>query len=154
MILDMIVNAKQYRGIHPGIDRILEAVTMYTLDNYPGGRIVLDGDKLYMNLAEFETHSRERGLLEAHREYIDVMYMVEGAETIYVKPAEKLRNITKEYDPEREVLFAEIDEDVTPVRLEAGSFVVLFPQDAHAPGCIADDSEVVKKIVGKVRIKE
>lgn len=152
MILDMIANAKQYKGIHPGIDRILASAIAYTSDNYPCGRVTLDADELYMNLEEFETHSRERGRLEAHCRYIDVMYMVEGTETIYVKPAEKLQKLTTEYIPERDVMFAELDEDVTAVRLEAGSFVVLFPQDAHAPGCITERAEKVKKIVGKVKI--
>ena len=43
-----------------------------------------------------------------------------------------------------------MDPDVAAIRLEAGSFVVLFPQDAHAPGCHADEAAPVKKIVGKV----
>ena len=152
MILDTIVNAKQYKGIHPGIDRILDAVTAYTPENYSCGRVTLDGDKLYMNLEQFETHDRARGFLEAHRNHIDVMCMVEGTENIYVKSTENLQHIKREYNPERDVLFAEVDEDVTQIRLEAGSFAILFPQDAHAPGCIADRPEVVKKIVGKVEI--
>ena len=91
MILDTIINAKQYQGINSGIDMILEAVTAYTPDNYPVGRITFDGMNLYMNLEEFETHSREEGLAEAHRNYIDVMYIVEGAETIYVKSVGKIQ---------------------------------------------------------------
>ena len=51
-----------------------------------------------------------------------------------------------------EALLAETDEDATAVRLEAGSFIVLFPQDAHAPACYADGMKHVKKIIGKVRI--
>lgn len=77
---------------------------------------------------------------------------VEGVETIYVKPVEKLQNVRKEYDSEKDLLLADIDEDTTVVRLEAGSFIVLFPQDAHAPGCYADSNGNVRKIVGKVRI--
>ena len=153
MILDTIINAKQYQGINSGIDMILEAVTAYTPDNYPVGRITFDGINLYMNLEEFETHSREEGLAEAHRNYIDVMYIVEGAETIYVKSVDKLQNVKKEYNPERDILQADIDEDTTAVRLEAGSFAVFFPQDSHAPGCHADGPGKVKKIVGKIRIK-
>lgn len=152
MIFDTIANAKQYQGIHTGIDRILEAVTAYTSNNFSCGRIVLDGSDLYMNLEEFETHSREDGVAEAHHNHIDVMYIVEGAETIYVKPASRLQNVTKEYDLERDILLADIDEDATPVRLEAGSFVVLFPQDAHGPGCNADSTRRIKKIVGKIRL--
>lgn len=152
MIVDIISNAKQYKGIHPGIDRILEAVQAYTAENYPSGRIQLDGDNLFMNFTQYETHPQEGTLTEAHEQYIDVMYMVEGSETIYIKPVERLQNITQEYDPAIEALLAETDEDATAVRLEAGSFIVLFPQDAHAPGCYADGMKHVKKIIGKVRI--
>ena len=152
MILDTISNAKHYKGIHQGIDRILEAVQVYTAENYPSDCIQLDGDNLYMIFGEYETNPREGALTEAHEQYIDVMYMVEGSETIYVKPVERLQNITKEYDPAIEALLAETDEDATAVRLEAGSFIVLFPQDAHAPACYADGKKHVKKIIGKVRI--
>lgn len=152
MIIDVIENAKQYQGINAGVDRILENVTNYTSEHYPAGRISLDGDNLYMNLEMYQTHSREVGAIEAHCKYIDVMYIVEGTETIYVKPVKKLKNVRKEYNSEKDILLADIDDDTIAVRLTAGSFVVLFPQDAHAPGCHADSNGFVKKIVGKVRI--
>lgn len=152
MIVDTIRNAKQYQGINPGVDRILNTVTDYTPDNYPVGRITLDGENLYMNLEKYQTHSREDGTAEAHRRYIDVMYIVEGTETIYVKPVDRLQKVRKEYDSEKDLLLADIDEDMIAVRLEAGSFIVLFPQDAHAPGCHAGSNGNVRKIVGKVQI--
>ena len=51
-----------------------------------------------------------------------------------------------------EALLGDTDEDATAVRLEAGSFVVLFPQDAHSPACYADGKQTVKKIIGKVKV--
>lgn len=152
MILDTIDHAAQYRGLHPGIDRALEAVRAYTPENYPGGRVELDGGAVALNLNSYETGPAEGALTEAHRQYIDVMYMVEGVETIYVKPVEQLRNVTQPYDPAIDTLLAATDPDTTAVRLEAGSFIVLFPQDAHCPARCAGDPMKVKKIIGKVRI--
>ncbi len=152
MIYDTISYAKRYGGLQPGIDRVLEEVTAYTPDNYPGGRINLEGDQIYLNLAEYDTHSIAEGMAEAHREYIDVMYMVEGTEVIYVKPVDRLRHVTKEYDPAIEALLADIDEDCCEIRLEKGDFIILFPEDAHAPACHADGQVHVKKIIGKVKI--
>lgn len=103
MIVDTIGNAKQYQGINSGVDRILEAVTAYTPDNYPVGRIPLDGENLYMNLEMYQTHSREEGTAEAHRKYIDVMYIVEGVETIYVKSVDRLQNIRINYNAEKDL---------------------------------------------------
>ena len=153
MILDTMENAKKYQGLNPDVDRVLEAMQSYTPDNYPGGKVELDGSDLFMLLNSYETHSAEGALTEAHRSYIDVMYMVEGQETIYVKPTSQLQNVTKEYDPAIEALLAATDADATPVLLKAGSFIVLFPQDAHAPACHAGEPGKVKKIIGKVKIR-
>lgn len=153
MIFDKIDNAAQYAAINESITKALESVKQFTPDNYPEGRIDIDGDDLFLLLNTYETQDKDSAVLEAHRKYIDVMYMVEGSETIYVKPTSELKNITQEYDEECEALLAELDSDVTAVRLEKGCFVVLFPQDAHAPACYADgEKSSVKKIIAKVCI--
>ncbi len=152
MILDTINNASIYYGLHAGIEKVLKAVTAYTPENYEKGVIELDGKNAFLVFNEYATYDPAIAKYEAHRKYIDVMYMVEGEETIYVKPTSQLSNITKPYDPEIEALLADFDSDGTPVRLTAGSFVILMPQDAHAPGCWVDEAKNVKKIVGKVLI--
>jgi len=152
MILDTLQNADRYEAIHPGITAALKAVADFTPENYQTGKVELDGDKLYLNCAAYTTHAADTAVMEAHRDYVDVMYMVEGEEIIYVKPTDRLQKITKPYDPAVEALLAELDADTTAVRLQAGCFVVLFPQDAHAPGCISGEAIDVKKIIGKVRI--
>lgn len=152
MIFDTLANAAQYKGLHAGIDMVLEAAKAYTPENYPSGRVVLDGDNVFMNMAAYETHTTEKAVFEAHQQYADVMVMVEGTETIYVKATSALSHVYQEYDPKIEALLADFDADATPVRLEAGSFVVLLPQDAHSPGCVADVPMNVKKIIGKVKL--
>ncbi len=154
MIFDSLKNAKQYASISEGINKVFEAAKSYNADNFVPGRVSIDGDKVYMNFAEYETKEPKDAIAEAHKKYIDVMCMIEGTETIYVKDVEKLSNITQEYTEEAEALLADLDNDATPIRLEAGSFVILFPQDSHAPGCIADKSEKIKKIIGKVLVAE
>ena len=154
MILDTINNASLYAGIHAGIDKVLTLAKNYTPDNYPAERLSVDGDSVFMLFPSYETHTERGALTEAHRKYIDVMYMVEGSETIYVKSTEKLSRVSKEYDPEGDALLGDTDADATAVRLEAGSFIVLFPQDAHAPACdpLPYTNVKVKKIIGKVLI--
>ena len=153
MIYDSLKNAAQYKGLHAGIDQVLEAAKAYTADNYPEKtRVVLDGDNVFMNMAAYETHSTEKAVFEAHQQYVDVMVMIDGVETIYVKPTDRLSHVYQEYKPEVEALLADFDADATPLRLEAGTFVILFPQDAHSPACDADGTQNVKKIIGKVKL--
>ena len=153
MILDTIDHANHYAGLNIRLDTALNAMKVYTPDNYPGGRIELDGEKLFLLLNSYETHPAENALCEAHRQYLDVMYMVEGEETIYVKPTERLLTVTKPYSAEIDALLGETDVDATPVRLTAGSFIVLFPQDAHTPACHTDGPHWVKKVIGKIALE-
>ena len=152
MILDQIKNASFYKSVMPAIAVALEKMANYTTDDYPVGRVDIDGDNLFLLLNVYETHAAEGAKLEAHKRYIDVMYMVEGEEIIYAKPTDRLMAVTKPYDSAIDVLLAELDEDAMPIRLQAGDFVVLFPQDAHAPACYVDTPRTVKKIIGKVMI--
>lgn len=152
MILDTLSNAGTYLFPYAGISQVLEAAKSYTPENFSRGIVELDGRRVYMNLASYETHAPEGALAEAHQRYIDVMVMVEGEETIYVKDVNRLEKITKPYSETGDVLLADRDADTTAVRLAPGQFLVLFPQDAHSPGCHADGPMTVKKIVGKVRI--
>lgn len=152
MIYDEMINARQYQGIHPGIDVVLEEMQKYTADNYPEGKVLLDGEKLFLIFGRYETQSPKDALTEAHQQYIDVMYMVEGEEIVYVKPVSRMKKVTKPYDESVDALLGETDHDAAPVRLEPGCFVVLFPQDAHAPACYVEGPTAVKKIIGKIRI--
>lgn len=151
MILDQIKNASFYKDVLPAITVALEKMASYAPDHYPVGRVNIDGDDLFLLLNDYQTHAPEEALFEAHQKYIDVMYMVEGEEIIYVKPTETLSAVTQPYDPEKDVLLAKLDCDATPVRLTAGSFIVLFPQDAHAPACFETAPGNVKKIIAKVK---
>ena len=152
MILDRIENAGLYSNINEGINKVFEFAAGITSDTYPTERLYLDGEKLFINFPIYEAHCKKDGMTEAHRKYIDIMYMVEGSETIYVKNVNALKNVTKEYDLESDALLASIDEDASAIRLEEGSFIVLFPGDAHAPACKVDGAKdgKIKKLIGKV----
>lgn len=152
MILDILSNAEHYCHLPDGIQTVLRAVKGYSASSYPAGTLALDGRDIYLVFSQYQTHPAADAISEAHRQYIDVMYMVEGSETVYVKPTAQLSRVTKAYDPEIEALLADTDADAVPIRLDAGSFLILFPEDAHAPGCYADGACPVKKIIGKVRI--
>lgn len=152
MILDQTKNAALYKGILPEITVLLEKIAGYTQEQFPTGRVDVDGDNLFLVLSTYQTRAVQDAFFEAHQKYIDVMFMVEGEEIIYVKPTEMLSAVTQPYDAQKDVLLAKLDSDATPVRLAAGNFVVLFPQDAHAPSCYETAPGNVKKIIAKVKV--
>lgn len=152
MILDTFENAKLYKGVHPGVDRLLDEVQKISAKNFPTEKIYIDGNNIYMNPAQYETKELDPTKFEAHKQYIDVMCMIVGEETIYVKRAAGLRSYIKAYNPEKDVFFGDFGDDNTAVHLKPGEFCILFPQDAHAPGCMTDKKENVLKIIGKVKL--
>lgn len=152
MILDTFENAKLYKGIHPGIDLVLEEIQKINPENFPAEKVFLDSKNAYLNPAQYETKDFDPAKFEAHRLYADVMCMIQGEETIYVKRADGFRSFIKEYDPEKDVYFADFGDDNTAVHLKPGAFCILFPQDAHAPGCMTEKKEYVLKIIGKVKL--
>ena len=152
MILDNIKNSILYKSVLPGLESALGRAASYTADNYPGGRVDIDGDDIFLLLNTYETHPLDTACFEAHRKYADVMYMIEGEETIYVKNTDALTRITKPYDEAIDATIAELDGDATAVRLLPGMFILLLPGDAHAPGCHTDISHTVKKIIAKIKL--
>lgn len=153
MIFDTLENAYRYAGLNENIDRVLEIAKTIKAEDYETGKIEIN-ENAYIGKGAYETHPIDTAVMEAHQKYVDVMIMVEGEETIYVKPTSQLANIYKPYDPAIEALLADFEPQATPIRLTAGSFVVLFPGDAHSPGCNTETSHAVKKMIGKVRIAD
>lgn len=154
MILDSISNIKQYEALSPRLAEALKTAAAYPTKPYVAGRTEIDGDKLFLLAFSYDTKPLcEKSLMEAHRKYVDIMYMVEGEELIYVKPTNSLKVLTMPYDSTKDALLAKVDDDFTTVRLQAGQFVVLYPQDAHCPGCSVTLPQTVKKIICKMSVE-
>lgn len=153
MIFDTLENAHKYRGLNPDVDAALQAAAAYTAENFPTESVTVNENAI-LSCADYQTHPFCEAKAEAHRKYIDVMIMVDGEETIYVKPVEELSRITMEYDDSMDALLACADSDATAVHMKPGCFCILFPQDAHMPGCIAAGKSMsIKKFIGKIRIR-
>lgn len=110
-------------------------------------------ENAYINIDEYETRDENTIKLEAHRKYIDIQFLIDGAERIYTTDIEGLE-VSEKYSDEKDVEFYQ-----TPKRplnlsyLTKNKFILLYPDDAHSP-CINFDnlSRKVKKAVVKIKI--
>jgi len=153
MILDLLEHAAQYAPLSQGLREAFRALETTQLEPYVTGKTQIVEDKLSLLKNAYAPKALgESSLIEAHRDYIDVMFMVEGQELIYVKPTERLQRVDKPYDAAIDALLTRTEGDETAVLLTAGQFLVLFPQDAHCPGIRAGGCESVKKIICKVKV--
>lgn len=111
----------------------------------------IDGEDVYANVMEYDTVPAEEKKLEAHKRYYDVQCVASGVERVEVASLEGLHAAT-EYDEADDFALFDTSDTVTSVVLHAGEIAVLAPEDAHKPGCQAEDRAVhVKKVVVKVR---
>ena len=146
MIFDSIAHLETYQGIDPRIYRGLKLLEQ-DFAAQEDGTYEVEGRDLYYSLQTYET--REENLFpESHRKYVDIQYMLQGAEIIGVGSLEDMELV--EAFPERD--FYSNRGPVSPFTLSEGRFAVLWPQDAHAPGIATGDLARVRKCVVKVRI--
>ena len=105
-------------------------------------------------VSEYTTKSENEYGYEAHRQYIDIQYLLSGTEKICYLPIEYLKE-TKAYSEENDAAFYKSTE-VEPQELLLGNgfFAIFFPQDGHMPLLCVDKPEQVKKVVIKVGIGE
>jgi YhcH/YjgK/YiaL family protein len=85
--------------------------------------------------------------LETHNDYIDIQFVIEGYEVIGMK-TDDFGKVIKEYDKEKDITFFDGKPDYS-IKLNKGEFVLIFPNEAHAP---ASGEDIVKKAVVKVRL--
>lgn len=114
------------------------------------GKYVID-ENFFIMIQEYENHEECEMRYEAHKKYIDIQYIVEGEEKVYIAPIDSLE-IEEEYSEEKDVMFFKDQQEVCVAVLRAGGYVVLYPRDGHKPGIKVNQSVKIKKVVGKVRV--
>jgi len=150
MIHDKIENGHKYDGLHKNFRMVMEILQSLNLAELQPGHIELDGKYVYINVDEVNGKRREEAKIEAHRRYIDIQVPISGKEVMGVMPMAELKDITMQYDEEKDVMFYG-DEITRWVTVEPGEFVVFFPEDGHAP--LVECGEGHKKLVVKISVE-
>lgn len=137
-------------------DRIQEGLQIIEgldLETIALGKYVVN-ENFYYVVQEYETKDVSEARYEAHKQYVDIQYILAGKEAIGIAPAAELV-VEQEYDAETDVMFFEAPEQSALAVLSAGGYVILYPQDAHRPGVkVGEKPAKVRKVVGKVRVME
>ncbi|MDR2920039.1 MAG: YhcH/YjgK/YiaL family protein [Tannerella sp.] len=120
------------------------------LVNMSPGRYKIDGDRVFVNIDEYNPRDEINTRFEAHRQYIDVQYIVYGEEKIGITDINNMADLTG-YNRANDVVFSEASQ--YKYRLATPeSFFIFFPEDAHRPSVKTDAAGKVRKVVVKIRI--
>ncbi len=148
MIIDTLDNASLYAPLGRRIAAALDYIGNTDFSSMAVGKHPIDGERLFAIVNEYQTIPCREVELEGHRRYIDVQYLVSGAESIGYAPLNG-QPLLKEYDGNDD--YALYRGEATFVRISAGMFAILYPHDLHMP-CIGEPPAAVRKVVVKVMI--
>jgi biofilm protein TabA len=152
MIIDRLENWEHY---HFGSDwkRAFEFLVSLSPDS-DERKYDIQGDDIYAQVMSYNTKTPEMAILETHRKYVDIQAVLIGGERIEWLSRDGLV-VDTAYD---ESIDAEFYKPIFPgtahVDIFPGTFVMLFPQDAHMPSLLLDKrSELIKKVVVKIKVE-
>src|SRR5262245_27504458 len=131
-MVDDLAGAPRYAGLHPLFARAFAFLQRPDLAALPDGKHTILDDRLFAIVARSQGRGAERALLEFHRRYIDIQYVLAGTDLIGWQPTSRCQHVATPYDEIKEVGFF-ADRPATWISVAAGQFAVFFPDDAHAP---------------------
>ena len=146
MIIDTLDNGELYFGLGERLKEGLLYLKRTDFAQLEPGKHVIDSDRVFAMVQEYQSKPIDMGKWEAHRRYWDIQYVVSGIEQIHVANIGHLS--AGEYEAEKDFLPLEGSGD--RITLREGMFAILSPQDAHMPGMALEKSLPVKKVVVKV----
>ncbi len=151
MILDTLAHARLYTAISPRFQPAFDFLRKVNAQSTVG-RHDIDGDNVYALVQKYTTKPAEQAQFEAHRKYIDVQFVFSGKESILWAPLASMKTVTMPFDESKDAALWSLVPEGWPLRVAAGQFTILFPQDAHAPCCVWDKPCEVTKVVVKVKV--
>lgn len=148
MILDSLQNSSAVESLHPNFKKAFEYIRNNDLSKVEAGKIVLEGDDLFITVADIKGKEHTAARIEAHREYIDIQIPLNGVETMGYLPLSSCNSVETPFNEEKDIIFFH-DKPSTFVDVTPGQFVIFFPEDGHAPGI---GEGAIRKLIVKVKI--
>jgi YhcH/YjgK/YiaL family protein len=137
-----------------GIRQGLDFIAANRASNLADGRYEIDGTRVYALVQSYQTlPAGDESKYEAHRQYLDIQFIVEGSEGMGWTKLENMK-VTQEYNPAKDVILGTCPlAQATLIRVDAGQAALFFPSDAHAPKLAVAAPGPVRKIVVKVQLE-
>ena len=135
----------RYSAIIPGLEEAVKLVN--SLENFNSAVHPLSGgNRVVVMSGQTVPVGTE---LEAHRQYLDIQYIVKGQEVMGWAPLNTL-TLSGEFDEDKDVGFYTGKFDL--MRIGEGYCYVAFPEDGHMPTRYVDAPNDYTKIVVKLKV--
>ena len=135
----------RYALLMKGLEEAVEAVNALTeyedKKNYP----LSDGNRFFISA----TTTKAPALAEAHRNYLDIQYVVKGKEVVGWAD---LADCKPEGDFNETKDVGKYSGEFEYITIPEGICYVVFPEDAHMPSCHLDEPNDFVKVVVKLKV--
>ena len=148
MVVDKIENYRLYSTLTNRLAKGFEFIKNTDLAAIESGKYDIDNDNIFAIVQEYDTKEEQDCVLESHHKYIDIQYMIKGAELMGVTCLND--QVIVEENLEKDYTF--YNAETSMLKVEEGMFTIFFPEDLHRPGVKAGQIAKVKKVVVKVKI--
>lgn len=148
MILDTLDHLSLYFPINRGFKIAADYLAANPAATHPDGTVEIDGKNVFAIYSHVENARKTTPKIEMHRKYLDIHVVFGGQEDVGYIPAADCKARETEYNEENDYeLFADAATDT--VTLRPGSFLIVYPQDGHAP--MSSDAPL-HKVVFKILV--
>ena len=117
--------------------------------SYENGCHEIDGKRLFVNIVEYTTTTPKQRFWEAHRQYLDLHFMLSGTEQIDLNFIANMEQ--KAYEEKDDFLPLDGDKNCSVI-LRDKDFLICFPNDAHRTAIQVNQPETIKKAIFKIQI--
>lgn len=140
---------QQYEASRSTWDKVFEFLAdSNKLKSLAPGMYPIDGKNAYASITYAPSKTFEASKWESHRKYIDLQYVITGAEKIGKAPLASV-TVTEPYNEEKDV--AHYSGEGTYYIATPEVFYLFFPDEAHRPNIKVDGYDTVKKMVVKIK---
>lgn len=149
MVIAHLNDSERYASLHPLFKQLFNYVKSHDLSQVPAERITLDGERLFINVADPTLKAPEDQVLEVHRRYIDVHFPLTGEEIMGWSPMSVLTTESVNPFNEEDDYAIYTEQAQSYHTIHPGEFAIVWPEDAHAP---IIGKGTLRKLIAKVLI--
>lgn len=151
MIFDLAKNLDFYKALGIG-DRYAKAVDFLKKNDLKAlepGKYEIDGKNVYANVVSYTTIPWEDAKFEAHENYTDIQYVIEGSEVMTYAPVDQL-TLSVPYNAEKDVMFFDNSNPGLQIAVNEGEYLIFQPWDGHKPKAANGEPAPIKKVIVKI----
>lgn len=149
MILDNLEKLSSYFFLNSNFKKAFDFLTRPDLKDLLPAKYEIDGEHVFAIIVNDFGQKKEEGLLEVHRRYIDIQFVLSGTDEMGWKPRKLCVRPTGDFDQENDAQFFKDDPD-TWISVQPDSYAIFFPEDAHMA---MFSPAKIHKVIIKVAVK-